>query len=101
MRPANERRRYNVTLSLIGWVHKQNDPWYNNEISFGFWFFFHHGSKVPGTSAKFHEDWTIEFKINLQHQPNLNKWLKQNPRHDFSIQQVIFLSDFVKSGPQD
>ena len=26
MRPANERRRYNVTLSLIGWVYKQNDP---------------------------------------------------------------------------
>ena len=21
MRPANERRRYNVTTSLIGWVH--------------------------------------------------------------------------------
>ena len=26
MHPANERRRYNVTLSLIGWVHPQNDP---------------------------------------------------------------------------
>ena len=26
MRPANERRRYNVTLSLIGWTHSQNDP---------------------------------------------------------------------------
>ena len=25
--PANERRRYNVTLSLIGWAHAQNDPW--------------------------------------------------------------------------
>ena len=24
---ANERRRYNVTLSLIGWTHAQNDPW--------------------------------------------------------------------------
>ena len=23
MRPANERRRYNVTSSLIGWVHSQ------------------------------------------------------------------------------
>ena len=23
---ANERRRYNVTLSLIGWAHIQNDP---------------------------------------------------------------------------
>ena len=30
MRPANERQRYNVTLSLIGWVHAQND----NDISF-------------------------------------------------------------------
>ena len=26
MRPANESRRYNVTSSLIGWVHAQNDP---------------------------------------------------------------------------
>ena len=28
MCPANERRRYNVTSSLIGWAHSQNDPWY-------------------------------------------------------------------------
>ena len=26
MRPANGRRRYIVTLSLIGWAHTQNDP---------------------------------------------------------------------------
>ena len=26
MRPANERRRYSVTSSLIGWVLTQNDP---------------------------------------------------------------------------
>ena len=26
MRPANERRRYIVTPSLIGWAHTQNDP---------------------------------------------------------------------------
>ena len=26
MRPANERRRYNVTSSRIGWAHTQNDP---------------------------------------------------------------------------
>ena len=26
MRPANERRRYNVMLSLIGWAHTQNHP---------------------------------------------------------------------------
>ena len=26
-RPANGRRRYNVTSSLIGWAHSQNDPW--------------------------------------------------------------------------
>ena len=25
MRPANERRHYNVTSSLIGWAHTQND----------------------------------------------------------------------------
>ena len=29
MRPANERRRYNVTSSLIGWAHSQNDPCHN------------------------------------------------------------------------
>ena len=27
MRQANERRRYNVTSSLIGWAHSQNEPW--------------------------------------------------------------------------
>ena len=27
MHPANERWRYSVTPSLIGCVHKQNDPW--------------------------------------------------------------------------
>ena len=27
MCPANERRRYNVTPSLNGWAHTQNDPW--------------------------------------------------------------------------
>ena len=26
MRPANDRRRYNVTAPLIGWAHAQNDP---------------------------------------------------------------------------
>ena len=26
VRPANERRRYNVTSSLIGWAHTQNYP---------------------------------------------------------------------------
>ena len=26
MRPANERRCYNVTASLIGWAHTQNNP---------------------------------------------------------------------------
>ena len=32
MRPANERRRYTVTSSLIGWAHKQNGCWQNLEI---------------------------------------------------------------------
>ena len=26
MRPPNERQRYNLMLSLIGWVHVQEDP---------------------------------------------------------------------------
>ena len=26
MRPANKRRGYFVTSSLIGWAHSQNDP---------------------------------------------------------------------------
>ena len=26
VRPANERPRYNITSSLIGWAHIQNDP---------------------------------------------------------------------------
>ena len=28
MRPANERRRYILTSSLMAWVHTQNDPEY-------------------------------------------------------------------------
>ena len=28
MCPATERRRYNVTQSLIGWTHTQDDPCY-------------------------------------------------------------------------
>ena len=27
MHPANGRRRYNVTSSLIGWAHSQSDHW--------------------------------------------------------------------------
>ena len=27
MRPANEKRFYDVTSSLIGWAHIQNNPW--------------------------------------------------------------------------
>ena len=30
MRSANERRRYIVTSSLIGWMHTQSDPWCDN-----------------------------------------------------------------------
>ena len=30
MRPSNERRRYSVTSSLIGWAHTQNDPCCND-----------------------------------------------------------------------
>ena len=30
---ANERRRYIVTSSLIGWAHIQNDPWFSPMIT--------------------------------------------------------------------
>ena len=33
MRPANERRRYDVTSSLNGWAHTQNDPWTQSTIN--------------------------------------------------------------------
>ena len=32
MCPTNERRRYSVTSSLIGWAHKQNDPCRQNYL---------------------------------------------------------------------
>ena len=32
IRPANERRCYNVTTSPIGWVHTKTDPWSHNRI---------------------------------------------------------------------
>ena len=34
MCPAYERQRYNVTSSLIGWVHSQNDLWLYSLASF-------------------------------------------------------------------
>ena len=37
---SNERRRYNVTSSLIGWAHIQNDPWIKGlgfDSKRGFW----------------------------------------------------------------
>ena len=33
---ANDRRHYNVTSSLIGWAHTQNDP-----FSMNFWYLWH------------------------------------------------------------
>ena len=40
MGPANERWRYNLTSSLIGWMHIQNDPWgiqlWSNDPILGF-----------------------------------------------------------------
>ena len=36
MRPANERRRYVVTSSLIGWAHTHNDSGHNNGEGFFF-----------------------------------------------------------------
>ena len=33
MRTANERRRYNVTSSFIGWAHAQYDSWCTTDIS--------------------------------------------------------------------
>ena len=32
MRPSNERRRYIVISSLIGWAHTQNDPWILSQV---------------------------------------------------------------------
>ena len=37
MRPANERRRHNVTSSLNGRAHAQNDPWSRNRLSVPCW----------------------------------------------------------------
>ena len=44
MRPANERRRYNVTSSLIGWAHALNGPCLVNCFS----------GSISYTSALFH-----------------------------------------------
>ena len=32
LRPANEKRRYKVTPSLIDWTQTYNQPWYSIEI---------------------------------------------------------------------
>ena len=36
MRPANKIRRYIVTSYLIGWAHKQNDPWHSTMTAMHF-----------------------------------------------------------------
>ena len=64
MCPANERRRYNVTSSLIGWANKQNDPcififyWYEesskslvHQITHGFNCWLHHFQQAAMTVA--------------------------------------------------
>ena len=33
MCPANERRRYNKTTSLIGWAHTKTEPWFRDAMS--------------------------------------------------------------------
>ena len=38
MPPANERRRYIVTSSLIGWAQTQNDPCYANMTVSLWWY---------------------------------------------------------------
>ena len=41
MRPANERRRYTVTSSPIGWAHAQNDPWFGFNFTYTYLFQIH------------------------------------------------------------
>ena len=33
MHPANERRRYNVTTSVIGWARTLTDPWKYSQLT--------------------------------------------------------------------
>ena len=33
MGSANDRQRYNVKLSLTGWTHTQNDPWWERQTA--------------------------------------------------------------------
>ena len=36
LRPANERRRYKVTPSLIGWAQTKNQPCFTREVDHSF-----------------------------------------------------------------
>ena len=49
MGSANERWRYNVTSSLIGWAHTQNDPRYVRAQHTIVFFFF-----LASVAAKYH-----------------------------------------------
>ena len=53
MSPANERWRYSVTLSLIGWAHTQNHPWIYCYI---------HG--LMQESGAYHIDWLVQERCN-------------------------------------
>ena len=46
MDSANERRRSNITSSLIGWAHAQNDPFYTGDRK----------QNVTNDSKQFQED---------------------------------------------
>ena len=37
VRPANEKRHYIVTTSLIGWEHTQTDPYKGGPLVYGFY----------------------------------------------------------------
>ena len=52
---ANERRRYNVTLSFIGWAHSQNDSWMSVNVM---------SCEVSG--IYWHSEAWIKWKIYLQ-----------------------------------
>ena len=77
MRPANERRRYNVTSSLIERAHTQNDPWISGDISVA-----KHNSPKPDRQTD--DSHIVVFPINISSDRSImlnSLGPRQNRRH--------------------
>ena len=115
MRPANERQRNTVTLSLLGWAYTQNDSWFSNDLKLtSIWKYIYYLSNVWQVSQGYNY-WQItasdsgfvhtyatsnylkQVTTSLTYMPWVNTLrLKRNLRHfTADIFKCIFLNENI------